>query len=156
MQIKCLILLFCFSSNVFADTHLIITLTSKHSDKTYISTNNIETEYNDDNFGLGIAYDINNNIQARVGFYDNSYYNISVYAGGSLHTNINKPFAIGIQAGLVHGYKGSYKNDNITKLMFMALPFIQLRYENVALEVGYIPKQVSEVSLATLSVTVEF
>jgi hypothetical protein len=87
-----------------AETYLILHIASHHSEDTYIADDNTEQPFNEFNPGIGIAYDINNYVQARAGFYDNSYNRLSVYAAGSLHTDINYLISIGTQVGVVSGY----------------------------------------------------
>ena len=147
--------LLTLSVNVIAGTHLIITLTSKHGEDTYTSTDGVETEYNNKNFGLGVAYDINNNVQARAGFYDNSYYKTSLYAGGSLHTDIRKTFAIGVQVAFVTGYDDLGIDKYDQKLLLIPLPFVKFGYKHMGFEIGYMPNLIKDTPLFTFQATIK-
>ena len=104
------------STAIASDFTTIVHLTSKHFDD----------DLNERNLGIGIGYNITENIQARVGTYHNSYDNQSIYGGLYIYTN-----SYGVQIGPVTGYD-DYK--------YMVLPTISIPLHNrLTAELGIIP-----------------
>ena len=88
------------------DVFLDINGTSKHSKDTYIY-DGVTHAYNSRNIGLGLTYGLNKYLDLSGGFYDNSYYKLSVYGGLTLkHDLLYGNFRItpGVSLGVATGY----------------------------------------------------
>lgn len=79
-----------------ADTWLVSTVTSYHTAK--------QEQYNANNFGLGVEHDIADRWRASAGFYENSYYRRSWYAGASYCLWTSGAWKVGVFGAAVTGY----------------------------------------------------
>ena len=109
----------------------------------YTVTEIVETPFNENNFGIGIRYEVRPNIDLSVGFYDNSFYKTSIYAGAEFHTLRSRWISIGVAFGLVSGYQGTP-----TPSTFLVLPVVQLGPPQMGVRLGYMP--VGEVKFGTM------
>lgn len=102
-------------------------------------------DLNEENFGLGVTYELNDFAEAKIGFYENSFYQHSNYAGvnffytpptyGYSERWIVEP---GVMIGLVSGYQQT-ANDALeisNGVMPLVVPNIKLGYDPVNFMVG--------------------
>lgn len=134
-----------------ANTHLILHLASVHMNDGYYDYHTKElTPYNSNNLGIGAGFDLDDNFQIRAGGYKNSHYKTSIYAGLSLHTNINDPVGVGVLVGGVSGYENTVNQQKVNMAISpMVLPYVTARYKNVGFELGYLPTQNGLVTFST-------
>lgn len=158
MSIKTVVVatLLIFSTQAYSlDGWLDVHLTSFHSNRTYIDQSGNDVEYNQNNFGLGLSLPVNSYIDARAGFFENSYDNTTVYAGADFHTNSNKLISAGINAGLASGYKNTpAKTSTLTPML---VPCLTFKVKNFRTQIGYIPAiDPKQVAVWTISVGAKF
>jgi hypothetical protein len=117
--------------------------------QTYTYTEVVETPFNEDNFGLGVRYEAHENLDVSVGFYDNSFYNTSVYAGVEVHTKRERWISVGASLALVSGYSGTP-----TETIMFVLPMVQIGPPQIGARIGYMP--FGEVKFGTMQFYVGF
>jgi hypothetical protein len=87
-----------------------VNITSIHSEEAYV-WNGRERQYNDRNFGLGIGYEVNSWLEAKAGWFENSYEKTSFYAvaQGKLDLLKKSPWIIapGCALGIANGYQNT-------------------------------------------------
>ncbi len=105
-------------------------------------------EYNENNTGGGLSYEVTNHIEIGAGFFKNSYHNTSIYSGADLHTDRRKRISVGISVAAVTGYKDTPENTHV-----MILPNVVVGNEHLRMKIGYVP---GAVSLTTLTVGIGF
>ena len=149
-------MLLVFSTQAYSlDGWLDIHLTSIHSDPTYIDQSGNDVEYNQNNFGLGLSLPVNSNIEARAGFFENSFNNTSVYVSADFHTNSNKLISAGINTGLASGYKNTPAKTST--LSPMLVPYLTFKVKSFRTQIGYIPAiDPKQVAVWTISVGAKF
>ena len=109
-------------------------------------------EWNDENYGLGIGYELSDHIEARAGFFDNSFHKTSTYAGINWHTSRERLLSVGLMAGLVGGYQDTPSSNG-----GFVLPNVALNWEQITGEFGYQPRLHSHQSnVITFSIGVLF
>ena len=127
-----------------------INIASKHSQELYWLEGDVDgTPFNEDNAGLGIRYELTEVLDVSVGFYDNSFYNTSVYAGMELHTPRKHWVSVGVAMAAVSGYAGT---PTATPLIF--LPVVQLGPPQMGARFGHMP--IGEVKFTTFQLYVGF
>lgn len=132
-----------------------IHLTTSHAHRTYTDQFGNNIEYNQNNLGLGLSLPVYSNIDARAGFFKNSFNNTSMYAGADLHMNANRYITVGVNAGVASGYENSPANTSTLAPMLM--PHITIRINNFRSEIGYIPSfDEKQVAFLTFSVGTRF
>lgn len=116
------------------------------------------TPYREFNPGLGLGYEVVNYIEARAGFFLNSYDRTSLYTGINWHTTYARPLSVGFQAGLVTGYENTPATDfENTKLTGYVLPTVRGNADGFSIEMGFIPALGgNKGGLITLSFAVQF
>lgn len=97
-------------------------------------THMVKYQFNEDNAGLGIRYQVHENIDISLGFYDNSYHKTSVYVGAEAHTSRKRLISIGIALATVSGY-----SDTPTETPLLLLPVVQIGPPQIGARIGYIP-----------------
>jgi len=110
---------------------------SKHSDQTYGNNR----YYNEDNKGLGVSYGYTKYLDVKMGFFENSYFKTSTYAGLVL----NKDFYIfndilispGLGLMLTTGYDDTPVNAPTVAPIFH--PSISFGHKLIRSTIGYIP-----------------
>jgi len=122
------------------DLYLDINGFSKHSSE-YYSYQGEKNKYNSVNPGLGITMNIAKYADVFAGFYDNSYYQTSVYAG----VNLKVPFTIseiGIAPGVAVGGISGYEDTPLEtqKISALVLPNLVFSYRNAGIRISYVPK----------------
>jgi hypothetical protein len=90
-----LFLLLFVTSTVAAESYLHLNGVSKHN----------KSGYNEQNWGAGYEQSINSTWTAAVGAYNNSEYRHSVYAYARYSVYKNNQWDIGINSGIVTGYR---------------------------------------------------
>ena len=104
-----IILLTAFSNTYAAkdDLWLKIHIASKHFSESgvWVDDYGQEHPWNEGNPGLGLEYEITNNLSVNGGGYYNSHEKVSIYGGIKLHTSYDRVFAVGLGGGLVTGYE---------------------------------------------------
>ena len=158
MSIKAIVVTMLLVSSAQAhslDGWLDIHLASSHAQSTYIDQSGNDVEYNENNFGLGLSLPVHSNIDARAGFFENSFNNTTVYLGADFHTNSNKLISAGVNTGLASGYKNSpVKTSTLT---LMLVPYLTLKVKNFRTQLGFIPAiDPKQVAVWTLTVGVQF
>lgn len=109
--------------------------------------------FNEVNPGLGLEYELNDNLSFRVGTYKNSLNINSEYAGIKYSYNHNKYVSYGLIGGLVTGYELT-GNAHYRKYV---LPNITVKFnKSTRLEVGYVPPNLSDVSIISVTVGYRF
>jgi len=110
---------------------------SKHSDATYGKNQ----YYNEENNGFGMTYGYSDYIDIKVGFFENSYFNTSVYAGAVLNKDFYFFNHIVISPGLglmlSTGYDDTPLNAPAVSPIFH--PSISFGYKALRSTIGYIP-----------------
>lgn len=118
---KYIFLLLLAISTAHADDYLTTTLASHHRDR--------EAGYNEANYGLGIKHD-----QMIAGFYRNSHYRTSYYAGYEYRRSL-----FGMQLGLLSGYEDTeLSTPSIKGVHVYALPMLVLG-NDVQHKIGLVP-----------------
>ena len=137
------------------DGWLDIHLTSFHANRTYVDQSGNDVKYNQSNLGLGLSLPVNANIDARAGFFENSFNKTSLYAGADFHTNSNKLISAGINTGLASGYKNTPANTSTVTPMLV--PYLSFKLKNFRTQIGYIPAiDPKQVAVWTISVGTKF
>lgn len=158
MSIKTIVvtMLLVISTQVHSlDGWLDIHLASSHAESTYNDQSGNDVEYNQNNFGLGLSLPVYANIDARTGFFKNSFNNTTVYLGADFHTNSNKLISAGLNTGLASGYKDSPVHTSTLTLMLV--PYLTLKVKNFRTQLGFIPAiDPKQVAVWTLTVGVQF
>lgn len=117
-------------------------------------------DFNSINTGVGLRYDLAQNLQAFAGVYRNSYYRPSGYAG----LNLRREFSIrngwrvapGLKLGFVSGYTNTPEESRLLDtLIFIALPNIEIGTHGKYLNIGLMPP-VNRVGVLTLQGVIRF
>ena len=150
---KLFILLFFISFNTLASGWIDIHLTTKHENKYYVIDKEAK-EYNANNGGIGLTYDLNSTMSVKGGFYNNSYYINSNYVSIDLHTNY-KHFNVGADIGMVTGYRGIIDDNYATPLL---LPNLTAKNKYAKIQLGYIPAFLApnDTAIYTLTASTRF
>jgi hypothetical protein len=137
--------------NGWLDVHL----TTSHTKRSYTDQSGKDIEYNQNNFGLGLALPVYTNIDVRAGFFKNSFNNTSVYAGADFYVNRSRYFTYGVNAGVASGYENTPAQTSTLAPMLM--PHVTFKVNNFRSEIGYIPAfNQSQVAFLTFSVGTRF
>ena len=111
--------------------------------------------FNEVNLGVGVGYELTDGIEARTGFYHNSFYTTSVYAALSMHTSYTRAVAVGLMVGGITGYDDTPLQAGVVQVM--ALPSLSVGTNDIRIELGYIPKlNSSSTAVVTLSFNVKY
>ena len=127
---------------VASDTWFEVSGVSKHLQKSTYTWKGETKKFNETNIGLGLAKEVHDNVELKVGFYENSYNKTSKYAAGFVHANMTygdfkvKP---GVVAGVVTGYDETPELAN--KVQPIAYAVIAVEYKSVRVNVGYLPSR---------------
>ena len=108
----------------------------------------VRHEFNENNTGGGISYEVTNNFEVGAGFFKNSFGNTAVYGGVDFHTSRARYVSVGVSLGPITGYK-----DTIMDTHWMILPNVVFGNDRVRTKIGYIP---GDVSVTTLTVGIGF
>lgn len=110
---------------------------SKHSDTSYAANQ----YYNEENKGFGVTYGYSNHIDIKFGFFENSYYNTSVYAGAVLNQDFylfnNLVVSPGLGLMLSTGYDDTPIDAPVIAPIFH--PSISFGLKSMRSTIGYIP-----------------
>ena len=121
--------------------------TQKNGEYSFFTETEKRRSYNSANYGAGLKYGFTDYVDGFVGFYDNSYYKTSFYAGVNIKRDfhpIDTKFRIapGLKLGLVSGYDGTPDDDttigpgNTTPLV---VPNVEFGYGRYYINTGFIP-----------------
>jgi hypothetical protein len=124
---------FCLEEGGLA---LDINIASAHENSTY--GNNIK--YNENNFGLGLSYGHSDNVDIKIGFYNNSYNTTTTYMATTWQKNYhfkNLTISPGIGAFIVTGYDSA--PEFAEKYQPGVIPTVTFAYHKIALNVGLVP-----------------
>lgn len=122
-----------------ADTFLDINGFSQHS-LPYYNYVGERHRFNGNNAGLGITHEVFPNVEAKVGFYNNSYQKESIYAAANFKLSwVAKgiSFSPGVLVGLASGYSNTPMHSGV--LQPYVMPNFQVRYRHAGVMLGYIP-----------------
>ena len=144
------------------DIWLDINGASRHSKDTYHYQGKTN-RYNESNTGIGLTYGANKYVGLTAGFYDNSYYQTTVYAG----VRLGYSFAFGdvvVSPGLHAGYASGYADTPVhaSRLRPAVVPNLRIAYRGVGVTVGYVPRLASgaddkvSFSVVTAQVNIKF
>ena len=128
---------------------------SRHSKDTYRYQGKTH-KYNESNLGAGLTYGVNKYVGVTAGFFDNSYYQTTVYAGVKLGYDIvfgDVVVSPGVQAGYASGYADTPVQSS--SLQPVVLPNLRVSYRGVGVTVGYVPRVASGVTDSVSVVTVQ-
>ena len=92
-------------------------------------------QYNNVNPGLGLEYELSNNLSTKAGFYKNSINATTVYAGGNVHTAYGDGISVGLNFGLATGYEAEHG----LMIVPVVMPNINFEYGGLRMEVGVLP-----------------
>lgn len=120
---------------------------SNHSEVGYTDRTGYH-KFNENNTGGGISYEVSNNFEVGAGFFKNSYNNRSVYGGVDFHTSRARYLSVGVSLGPITGYKDTPQGNR-----WMVLPNVVFGNDKVRTKIGYIP---GDVSVMTLTVGIGF
>jgi hypothetical protein len=106
---------------------------SRHFDRCH---SKCTKQYNEQNFGLGLAYKVNKTFDLMAGFYDNSFNVQSTYVGVNIGHTFGH-FTPGIMIGGINGYTF----DGLEESEFgpALLPNVSFDADRFQINVGYIP-----------------
>lgn len=110
---------------------------SKHSDNSYGS----HQYYNEENDGFGVSYGYTKNIDLKVGFFENSYFKTSMYAGVVLNKDYYIFNNILISPGLGLMLSTGYDDTPIDAPLIAPIfhPSISFGHKALRSTIGYIP-----------------
>ena len=97
--------------------------------------------YNQTNYGIGLAYEVNPNLTYVVGEYENSLYQNSKYFGITNETYRIGDMHVGYLAGFVSGY------TKTPKFQPMVAPMASYEYRGVGINLIWIPSVVTAIQL---------
>ena len=100
-------------------------------------------EYNEVNPGLGLGIELMDYVEAKVGFYENSYDITSAYAGAFVHIDMKiGKFNIepGIFLGVVTGYSETVEQSD--RVQMIGIPQVQFGWQGFRVGVGFLPGEV--------------
>ena len=146
-----LLLLLASSANS-AELYLDLNLASSHAKSGYYE-NGKKIPYNERNLGLGLTYSYHENLDFKVGFYENSYEKTSIYAGAQPHINLLNDNRLTLEGGLMFGVVSGYEEEDNAGieigggLNVIILPTIRIGYDFVFLNIGYLPGAVATFQL---------
>ncbi|MGH1537140.1 MAG: hypothetical protein ACRBDX_03700 [Gammaproteobacteria bacterium] len=145
-----IILFFVYNAAAAEKLELELHLTSYHLD---------DDGYEEDNYGLGVAYYFKECWSATGGFFNNSYDDISIYVGVAYSYDlcVSDKFvcSLGALGGLVTGYEDNI--DHAGDLYPIILPELKLGYQQYFLKSRFIPDLGDNASaVLTLSMGREF
>ena len=110
---------------------------SKHSDA-YYSGNKF---YNEDNEGVGLTYGYKRNIDLKFGFFENSYYKTTVYAGAVFNQDFYMLNDMVISPGIGLIFASGYDNTPMDAPMITPVlhPSLSFGHKSLRSTIGYIP-----------------
>jgi|GEM_PF-3418021 len=145
------VLLLCFMAPVHAldpyEWTLDVNTASKHQIKTY----DRGKKYNENNDGFGFTYGYTDSLDLKVGYFENSYNNTSVYAGFV----VNKDFYIHdkfvISPGLGVLFTSGY-DDTPLQMPFITPvlhPSLSIGFNTLRSTIGFIPSNNNVITFQT-------
>lgn len=126
------------------DYYLDVHLVSKHSQSYYYDNAGKPQQFNEQNLGIGLAYQFSPSWRVGGGFYDNSYHKTSAYLGVEGNVQLYKYMWAGVAVAAVTGYQGT---PTQTPLIF--LPMITVGNERVRAKIGIAP--IGEIQFMTFT-----
>ncbi len=110
---------------------------SKHSNSSYGKNQ----YYNEENDGVGLTYGYSQNIDIKVGFFENSYYRTTVYAGAVLNKDFNLFNNIVVSPGIGFMLATGYDNTAADAPIIAPIvhPSISFGHKALRSTIGYIP-----------------
>jgi hypothetical protein len=129
------------------ETTLDINGWSRHSAATYTHLGDTR-KYNSQNLGLGVTWSASRIFELSAGWYNNSYYQTSVYASARIKYDWNISKLIispGVGIGIVTGYDST--PARAYAIQPLALPNLRVSYCGYGVTLGYIPGNVSVLTL---------
>lgn len=109
------------------DTSLVVSGLSYHFDRT--------KKYNEQNFGLGLEHRLSDDFRVSAGWYRNSFYRQSRYAGVVYAPVEAGELRFGAALGVVSGY---YRNQG--RYMPLVLPTAMWDGRDFGINIGVVPK----------------
>ncbi|MEO0444192.1 MAG: hypothetical protein AAFZ92_10740 [Pseudomonadota bacterium] len=134
-----LVSFFCSSSFALGvyEWTLDVNTSSWHSSPTYGRGN----FYNEDNDGFGFSYGYSDMLDFKMGYFENSYHNTSVYAGLALNKDYYFYNDIVLSPGIGVMFTTGYKDTNLNAptLAPIVHPSITIGHRMLRSTIGYIP-----------------
>ncbi len=139
------VIMLLFSPAVFAQEHkdkiwLDMTITSWH-ERDYYVLDGQRYKFNDQNFGLGLAWEFQKNMELKGGFANNSYDDLSLYVGLNFKMDLlDHPdwfIQPGIFAGLATGY--DEPPEDLGVITPMGMLTLTGGYKKIRATAGYVP-----------------
>ncbi len=127
------------------DLRVDLNLASKHTSASQYTYNGKTKDYNEQNYGLGLSYDIDGTFEATAGFFSNSYAKNSNYAGVKVKHDFwfgRLTVTPGVTFGLVTGYDDT--EVDAAKYQPIAVPSVAFEYNNFSTTIGYIPLRLAK------------
>lgn len=112
---------------------------SWHSERHYVD-DGVAREYNETNPGLGASYAWHDDFDLKLGFFENSYYRDTVYAGVYWHRDFywgDWTLAPGVALLLVTGYDDTPRDAPVVAPL--AIPGVSFGHRAVRLNLGFMP-----------------
>tara|TARA_B100001287_G_scaffold268074_1_gene263937 strand:- start:104 stop:553 length:450 start_codon:yes stop_codon:yes gene_type:complete len=91
---------------------------------------------NNDNYGIGLQFDLKKNLSINLGQFKNSDYRNTNYLTSSYYFHTISDFKLGV---LIGGFDG-YPNENSGNFFLAALPVINYKKKYFQLNLSYVPK----------------
>lgn len=139
------VIMLLFSPAVFAEEQennlwLDFNVASWHENDTYF-VNGQEREYNEWNPGVGLSYEFHDNAEFRGGLAENSFEDLSFYAGVNLKFDIIDHPDWFIQPGIFGGLATGYDKppQNLNNITPMGLLTLTAGYDRFRVNLAYLP-----------------
>jgi hypothetical protein len=106
--------------------------------ESYTKVTQVQQPFNEFNPGIGFGYEFVDGIEARAGFYYNSFSSTSLYGGLNWHTSHDRLLSAGLMVGIVGGYNESFTGAG-NEITLAAQPTLAVNITDYRMEFGYIP-----------------
>lgn len=125
---------------------------SRHSERHY-SDNGVRRDYNESNLGIGGSYAWSDDLDLKLGVFENSYFRDTVYAGVYWHRDFywgDWTVAPGVALLLVTGYDDT--PQDAPAVAPLAIPGVSVGHRAVRLNLGVVPVGSVQFAVAQLQV----
>lgn len=125
---------------------------SFHEEDYYYTDQGVKQEFNENNPGILVRYELHQNLDIGAGMFKHSFDEWTPALGFEIHTRRNR----GISIGAVAGYAPGYKDTDINTVFFI-LPMVQAQLPGsptIGIRAGYMP--FGNTKFGTVQITVGF